>query len=236
MNVHHFADNILPQKTADCIVNQLRSYLYQGETLLLLSGGSVARDVYPFLAQALVKLPQLKNLMVALVDERFGEEDHQQSNMGVVTDSGLTSVIKKYGGKVVFPLALPDVSKNIYTVATAYNKELKKLFTQCQYALGILGIGADGHTAGIKPQLNRETFDTLFPNDLLAVGYVAKDFARITITPAALTKLTQIIAYARGQEKQLIIKRIQSQKSAEVYKYPTLLLKSHLQVDLFTDQ
>jgi 6-phosphogluconolactonase/glucosamine-6-phosphate isomerase/deaminase len=59
----------------------------------------------------------------------------------------------------------------------------------------IFGMGPDGHTAGIKPHSPA----VWSPN--LVADFVADDFERITITPAAIKKLDAAVVQISGQNK-----------------------------------
>src|SRR3990167_9165327 len=106
MIIHKFPTETIASETAQFIIQQLQLHVAVRPALLLLSGGSVGRQVAPILAQLLREIPQemVSKLTLGLVDERFGLPWHPESNMLVIKASGLVEVIARAGGEVVWPL------------------------------------------------------------------------------------------------------------------------------------
>ncbi|RJR16598.1 hypothetical protein C4579_00010 [Candidatus Microgenomates bacterium] len=225
----------LPQQTARFILQKLTRYLSQNDTLLLLSGGSVGKEVVPELVKLFQNNPQsLENLIVGLIDERFGQAWHEQSNMLLLQKSGLLSFLEsKHATFLPILTDEHDADWEAKRYENVLNTILEKVAGR---SIGILGIGADGHTAGIKPQPDQATFDGIFMQaNRLVVNYSGTDFERITLTPLALQKLTQIVVYAKGEEKREALEKLQNGKAEDVYKYPAILLQKHPRVELFSD-
>lgn len=177
------------------------------ETLLLLSGGSTPRDLYQLIAQEGRILPG----SVALVDERFGLSMHQQSNEQMIEETGLFDLFKKEGLSVATILAGPKFTRQ--ETARLYGVKIKKLFNDCSKAVAIVGIGEDGHTAGILP--NKEGFtNPLFGRELSGklVGHfedpLGEHKERITLTPFGLARVDIFIILAMGAEKKQALKRL----------------------------
>lgn len=106
-----------------------------------------------------------------------------------------------------------------------------------------LGIGADGHTAGILPFMQRGSFLELFvlTNDWVR-GYRHPETAnpypeRITPTiPFLLHEVDQIIAYAVSREKCAgAVGQLVQGSDEELHRFPALLLEEHPRAVLFTD-
>jgi len=225
----------LPQQTAQFIMQKLNTYLSQNDTLLLLSGGSVGKEMVPELVKLFQNSSQnLENLIVGLIDERFGQAWHEQSNMLLLKKSGLLSFLESK--HATFLPILTDEHGADWE-AKRYENVLGTILEKVAgRSIGVLGIGADGHTAGIKPQPDQATFDGIFMQaNRLVVNYSNVDFERITLTPLALLKLSQIVVYAKGEEKREALEKLQHGKTEEVYKYPGILLQKHVNIELFTE-
>lgn len=96
-------------------------------------------------------------------------------------------------------------------------------------SIGFFGIGADGHTSGIKP--HAFAMDT--PDYVAA--YQGEDFDRITTTPAAIASLDIVVAYATGAEKRPTHQRL-AHKTVTIADQPAQCLSRASRALLFTDQ
>lgn len=240
---HTFVSQEVAGKTADFTFHSLKKFLKSGPVLFLISGGSVGRDVAPVVFQRLQELPKssLGRLHVALVDERFGVPWHKESNMRLLRDVGVIDRQEKLGIKLFLPLV--DGSRSLERMSRDYNRVLVRLIALCkERSLGVFGVGSDGHTAGIKPfdsaqgkPVQEAQIRKLFEGRELVVGYTASDFSRITLTPAGIGKLGQVIIYAKGDEKRVALSQMLKGSKNLVFRYPAILFQSQPRVHLFTD-
>lgn len=182
-----------------------REWVYKNcdkSTLLLLSGGSTPKPLY----ETLAKEKKLNAGAVALVDERYGKPLHAQSNERMIEKTGLFACCKKKGISVYRILHGADIK----TTASKYDKTLAMLYAEFSKRIAILGIGSDGHVAGIAP--HREDFhNPLFDADqsLLVGSFIDPKpmdkggfGARVTITFAAIRKTTARLLLAFGENKK----------------------------------
>ncbi|MBI4079232.1 MAG: 6-phosphogluconolactonase [Candidatus Levybacteria bacterium] len=182
-----------------------REWVYKNcdkSTLLLLSGGSTPKPLY----ETLAKEKKLNAGAVALVDERYGFPFHNQSNEKMIRDTGLFSFCTKQK----IPVCKILHGKSIEQTAEDYNTQIIHLFSEFPKRIAILGIGSDGHIAGIAPQ--REDFhNPLFDadqNHLVGSFIDPKPMdkggfgARVTITFAAIRKTTARLLLAFGENKK----------------------------------
>lgn len=163
--------------------------------VLFLSGGSTPKSLYEILA----KEKKLRVGAVALVDERFGKKMHDSSNEKMIKKTGLIGFLKKQ--KIPFYSILEN--KSISKTSKVYEKQVLKLFKKYKNKVAILGIGADGHTAGIPaiPKISKKiildkTSQVAFYNDDEKYG------KRITITFNALENFDSLIVLVFGKEKK----------------------------------
>jgi 6-phosphogluconolactonase/glucosamine-6-phosphate isomerase/deaminase len=141
-------------------------------------------------AQRLAQLSSGKNLesiAVTLTDERYGPVGHADSNWQQLLYSGFV-----LPGAKLIPV-LNGASRT--ETARTYNKILEQELATVDYRIALLGLGADGHTAGILPHSPA----VLSPD--LVCAYDAGNFQRLTMTPRALAWLDEAVVYAVGENK-----------------------------------
>jgi len=201
---------------ATSILNKLNS---DKKVLFFVTGGSsvaVAVEVAKNLQKDSNK--NLKNLTVTLTDERYGPVDHFNSNYFKLKEKGFNLPEAK-----VIPI-LADDDLNITT--QKFNEVLKEEFEKAEYKIGLFGVGADGHTAGILPESEATHSENLVCN------YGTPVFLRITMTFKAIEKLDEVIVFTQGEEKMSIIKSLE--KNIDVIKQPAQILKKVPLLTIFT--
>jgi 6-phosphogluconolactonase/glucosamine-6-phosphate isomerase/deaminase len=161
------------------------------KTVLFLSGGATPKDFYTMLSQE-------EKLDVALVDERYGEKMHENSNEQMLQQSGLLGYLR-YTKTPFYPVLQKE--PGIEETAKQYDETLRFLFNGFQKSVGILGIGLDGHTAGIP--VNHE--ETPKEKGLLATTFY--DFPpphiyRISMTFHGLSMIDLLIVLVFGDGKK----------------------------------
>ncbi len=175
----------------------LKDYVDQN-SLLLLSGGSSPTLLYKFIA----KHRNISLGAVALIDERYGSLMHNNSNEKMISDTGL----KDYINKEETPFFRVLNGQGMEATVSEYEQTIKKLFQKFPKKLAIAGIGADGHTAGIKPGLE-------YDHNRLVVGYNDKDGGfgkRITLSFEALSKINKFIILIFGNSKKKALDKLPS--------------------------
>ncbi|MEN9407011.1 MAG: 6-phosphogluconolactonase [Candidatus Parcubacteria bacterium] len=110
-------------------------------TVLYLSGGRTPKELYTTLAKSEELLPGA----VAMVDERFGVPMHESSNEKMLRDSGLFRYIQMRD--IPFYPVLSGKKRSV--TADEYDQVVRTMLAQYQQHIAILGVGMDGHTAGI---------------------------------------------------------------------------------------
>lgn len=203
--------NLVKVKTKDEGLSLAKKILYKlidQKTVLFLSGGTTPGPLY----KSLSKEKNLKVGAVALVDERYGEPFHKESNERMIKDTGFLSCLEDVN--VRFYAALKK-GKDLAKTAKDYDKTVRYLLFSFPKSVGIFGIGSDGHTAGIAP--NRKNFQ----KDLF-VSYFddGKDFKsgfgkRITLTFKAMQLIDVLMVLAFGESKKIALEKMFSEGSLE---------------------
>lgn len=173
--------------------------------LLLVSGGSTIEIA----VQVRRKLARTSGLTVMQVDERFGPVGHSDSNWQQLIKAGFDRTNLKWQ-----PILR---NKDINKTSTEYRHDLAGAISGSDLVVGLFGIGADGHTAGILPG------SQAVHEQNLVSAYIAPDYERITITPAAIAKINLAIVYATGYEKATALQNLQ--KDLPVEAQPAQALK-----------
>ncbi|MBI3305930.1 6-phosphogluconolactonase [Candidatus Nomurabacteria bacterium] len=163
------------------------------------------------------------NLTVTLTDERFGRVGHKDSNWRELIERGFNLPEAKL---------LPVL--NIYTersrsmTTEKFNTIIGDELQKADYRIGLFGVGADGHTAGILP------LSAAVSAKEWACSYQAPKFERVTITSKTIDKLDEAVVWAQGREKWRVIKDI-IEKEIDLNLQPAQVLREVKRLTIFTD-
>jgi 6-phosphogluconolactonase len=185
--------------------------------LYLLSGGSSA--YIGVQALALVEESKRKNIVVALVDERFVPYDSPDSNAKLLKDLGILN----YASNFIEILAGDSVTDRTL-VAQRYQQKLLDAQADVDLVIAVLGVGSDNHTAGILPGIN---FDN---NSVAVVDYSSEKFERISISPSFFDSIDILFAYIEGEEKEAAVNELQVIHDS--VDYPAQLIKKAKQYEI----
>lgn len=196
-----------PDLAANFIAHKIKTRLEAGQTVAwLLSGGSA-------ITVAVLAARQLdgnnRKLTVSLVDERYGALRHSDSNWAQLEQAGFN-----VPGAKLEPIL---TGKSASETAQDYNHLADSLFKHNDYCIGLLGIGVDGHIAGIlpgSPAADAKDF---------ACFYIAPDYSRLTLTPKALIQLDEVVVYAVDETKRQALNELD--RSLDINEQPAQVLK-----------
>jgi 6-phosphogluconolactonase/glucosamine-6-phosphate isomerase/deaminase len=186
------------------------------KVIWFVSGGS-ALEVAALVAKKL-KGP-LSSLTVALVDERYGPTGHSSSNWQQLMDMGF-DLDSAQLEPILNNHSLAETTSN-------YNLLMEKLFAHSAYKIALLGLGTDGHTAGILPG------SPAVDSKELVVHYSTPEFERITLTSRALTCLDEAVVYVQGPTKYRALNDLA--KDLLLRDQPAQILKQIPKVIIFND-
>lgn len=189
---------IIKVKNADSGIDKAKSLLYRycnNQTALFLSGGSTPKTLY----QTLSKEQKLKVGAVALVDERFGLPMHQDSNEKMISDTGLFEYLRS----LKVPIETILNGKDIENAKKDYEDKIGNLFNNYKQKIAILGIGEDGHTAGI-PAGSYNSKDLVIKID----DFLSEFKKRITLTFTALEIMDKLIVLVFGDGKKWALEKM----------------------------
>jgi 6-phosphogluconolactonase/glucosamine-6-phosphate isomerase/deaminase len=239
------------------LAKEILYVLSDKRTMLYLSGGRTPTDLYKKLADE----EKLEAGAVGLVDERFGEKFHEHSNEKMLQDSGLLRYLQVKDMKF-YPIlnssprhsresGNPVGSGSRITVrddslrkqtAEEYDTTVRELNNVYQKSIGILGVGMDGHTAGIAG--NRHDFHNPLFNEDRKLLYVSEFDdpkgmfkERVSMTFLGLSMLDLNIVLVFGDDKKEALDKMFADGPEE--DVPSRFFKRHTIAEktlLITDQ
>lgn len=225
---HETADKIW-QKSAFILRRKIEEIFAEKKRILLLLSGGSAVSLYQELAANIDTLEIKPDfLAIAQVDERFHPENELKINSNAIEN---TKLIEKLGIKGIPFYKVPQTG-TMRESAFNYDKLIKKLFGIYDYKIAVLGIGSDGHTAGILRGYNSE-----WEKDRFVFGYENRgEFPqRITMTPKAFSFLDFGLLVAVGGEKISALEKILNKGSDDINNLPGLLIHRIKEVEVITD-
>lgn len=189
------------------------------QTALFLSGGTTPVPLY----QALAEDEVIKPAEVAMVDERL-----DRSNFGMIKMTGFIDYLERHGIK--FQPIIPEELKNHLSgvwrgetrmrssdwLAGRYDLIVGRLLSK--KAIAIMGIGDDGHTAGIVPSEDSEStygcnyFDSFKDLKSIEKGGFGE---RITMNFRGLYNMERFIVLAFGKRKKESLRKMFKKGSRE---------------------
>ena len=199
---------------------RLEQELKAGKSVLwLVSGGSnITASVH--LMQNLPDDTTAK-LTIMAVDERYGSVGHSDSNESQLLAAGFDAK-----QATLIQILQPDTSFK----ATAERFEIiaRQAFSENEIIIAQLGMGADGHIAGILPHS-----DAVSSPEFVA-AYVSGPYQRLTLTQHALKRLSAAYVLAFGADKQPALEQLTS-KLVPYADQPAQLLKELPEAYVFSD-
>jgi len=206
---------------ATVLTKRLERELSAGKRVLwLLSGGSnIAVEVAVL---NLLPVSLQPRLTIMLSDERYGRFGHKDSNMQLLYDAGFDP-----GSATILPVLTPE---NLPLEATAerYEQTVERAFAEADIIIAQLGIGPDGHVAGILPNSPAVAAHSL------VISYRTEQYQRITFTFDALKQcVVYAFVFGNGKREQLDILR---DKDLPLAEQPAQILKQIPESYVYNDQ
>jgi 6-phosphogluconolactonase/glucosamine-6-phosphate isomerase/deaminase len=207
-----------PEPVAEYIAGKIRERLASGKRVLWLVPGGSAIAVAVLASRKLAGAP-LANLAVTLTDERYGPVGHADSNMVQLEAAGFSLP----RARMLPVLAGEDLS----STTDAFDKLLHEEIDAADYVIGLFGIGADGHTAGMLPHT------AAVASARYAEGYASEKFTRVTMTARAIALVDEAVVYALGEAKWPVIEALE--RSVALARQPAQALKQTTTLAIFND-
>jgi 6-phosphogluconolactonase/glucosamine-6-phosphate isomerase/deaminase len=212
-----------PDNGAEALYQRINRQLKAKKRVLwLVSGGSnvaISVSVMKRFADA-----NLTYLAIALSDERYGPYDHPESNMHRLLQAGF----KPRGASMISMLAAGQPLP-LKQATSHYARILEYMLSKAQLTVAQLGIGEDGHIAGILPgSLAVKSPDSV-------VCYESSPFSRISIGFSTLKRVDAAYVFAFGKSKGSTLQSLRDQHLS-LNTQPAQILKQLPEVYVYSDQ
>lgn len=202
--------------------------------LFLTSGGSALKLV-EYIDPKIIT----KDFTISVLDERFSKEPNI-NNFAQLTKTQFFNQAKINGANFIKTMVQKD--ETLEQFANHFELELKNWKQSNPEGVVIItmGMGPDGHTAGIMPfPEDPELFKQLFCSENLVIGYDAKDKNEYPLrVTASITFLIEKIDYAiifvLGSNKRDALEKLFDEKVG-VETIPAKVIFEMKDVSLFTD-
>ena len=199
--LHEYAShkNLLEDLTRQVSEQLIQTIYASGTVSIALSGGSTPRQLYQRLSMCELPWGRVK---ISLVDERWVDEQHADSNARLVRETLLLN--KAAAGRFQ---GMKSATADAFLAQDAVSDLL--LRTVMPLDLVILGMGEDGHTAsffpgaaGLDEALRRDSRRVCCA--LLPQG---ASYARMSLTLVTLLSATHRLLYITGKAKRAVLER-----------------------------
>ncbi len=180
------------------IAGQLRTRLEaNAEAAFIVSGGSTPAGCFSHLSH---KQLDWHRVTVLLSDERWVAPDHADSNERMLRETLMVS-----RARYVRLLPYYDSANSVFERCNAFEDAFKRM--ALPFCSVLLGMGADGHFAGLFPGSEglSENLDPDSSRRCVEVTTPASPYARISLTLSALLESEEILLLIFGEEKRAVL-------------------------------
>ena len=214
-------------------LNKLLAENKKNPILLMLSGGS-AFNILVYINPEVLG----ENVTITMLDERFSQ-DEKVTNFGQLQKTQF--YMDAFEKECSFLGSVPRPKESLKAFTERRESSLRKWHEENPKGkiIATVGIGPDGHTAGIFPfPESPETFKFLFQGPNWVLGYDASEKnefkERVTITITFFKMIDEAIIYMTGEEKKPALDKLIS-KADDIQNLPALAIYEIKNVTIFTD-
>lgn len=204
--LHEFENQTALQETLSARLSRLISdrVAERGKASMALSGGSTPKALYQLLSQQ--PLPW-QSVTVSLVDERWVDEIHPQSNARLIKNT----LIKNHARRATF-IGMKTSHTDAFSAADSLSSILARQTLPLDMVL--LGMGLDGHTASLFPHAKGLT--SALASDCRQVCCAIQPrpgaddpvpLARMTLSLNTILSAHQRILYVIGKAKRQVLEK-----------------------------
>lgn len=223
---HHLI-NALVAECQDVLSEALSKH---GVATLLVSGGTTPAPLYEALSKTDLNWKKIK---IALVDERWVDNQHSASNEALIRRTLLIN-----NAKAAEFIGMKTAAAS----ATEGQKETEASYRKLPqpFSLAIVGMGSDGHTASLFPG-GEGTVDALrADNDNLTAAITAQqsevtgaNTERLSMTIAGLLKTERVIILFTGEDKLTVFNLAQKDGPVDELPIRALIHQDAVPVELY---
>lgn len=206
----------------ECLVNAIN---IRGEAHMAVSGGTTPVLLFEALAQSDIAW---EKVIVTLVDERWVEPSHSDSNEKLVR----THLLKSYGAKAKF-VALktsePDPATATLSLSATLIAEVLPL------DVAVLGMGEDGHTASFFSGATSllDALDLNLATACIAVKPPAAPHLRMTLSLASVLSAKRLFLHFVGEKKLHVFETARISEDASQLPVCAVLNQNQVDVEVY---
>ena len=235
MKIQRFADKEKTRANAQKALSVVFEKNKNAPILFLSSGGSALE-----LLEGLSLTNKKALITLGMLDDRFTDTDSEEvSNFLQLTKTKFFCEMLS-GGAMLIDTSVQS-NESLSDMAERFHASLQgwRMIHPSGVIIATMGIGADGHTAGIMSNMPKNKFGTFFENDeVYAVGYDTggngEHRARVTVTFPFLRMIDHALVYIVGAEKERALASIMSKKG-NLQETPARIMREMKDVSIFTD-
>ena len=205
---------------ADLTERLIKALSDDKSVLWLLSGGSNITASVQIIDS--ISMDLRTNLSVMLADERYGYVGHADSNWEQLLNAGFSTDNVRILPVLEKGLSLEDTIQK-------YDEMAKIELSNNDLIIAQLGIGSDGHIAGILPS------SPAVSNKYYVAGYEAQDYKRLTLTFKSLRQVSEAYVFAFGYTKKETLEKLRDTNTS-LAEQPSQILKELNEAYLYNDQ
>lgn len=216
--------------------------------LLLVSGGSALELLKEGMDDS--SLPEGERLTICALDDRVYNDPEINTYQRITANNSysLISQAKAHGAKFI-GTAMQEGEKGPFAVGKRVNDEVIQWLGGHPDGeiIATIGMGPDGHTAGVFPDNTRKFMreERMTGGQIVAnyyapeiVSHDVNEYARRVSATRMLLKKAKGIALVVGAEKQKLLARVLSQELTDenINELPALLWRDMRELSIFTSQ
>ena len=201
-----------------------------GAATLLVSGGTTPAPLYEALSKTELNWKKIK---IALVDERWVDQENSASNEALIRRTLLIN-----NAKAAEFTGMKTSAKTAKAGQAETEENYRKL--PQPFSLAIVGMGPDGHTASLFPHAkgladalkadSEQITATISANQSEVTG---PNTERLTLTASALMKTERVIILFTGEDKLAVFSAAQKEGPVEDMPIRVLLHQEQVPVELY---
>ena len=214
----------------NCQEHLAKALAENGAISFMVSGGGTPAPLYEALSLSDLDWKQIN---IALVDERWVDSNHSASNEALIYRTLLINHAKQASFTGMKTQAA-SASEGCAETEMLY-RALPKPF-----ALSILGMGSDGHTASLFPHADGLSATLVEKSKQLTAAIVAKqsevtgpNTERLTLTLAGLLQSERLIILITGKEKLAVFREAMNEGAIEDMPIRSILRQNKVPVELY---
>lgn len=233
MKINRFSSKAEAAASAGEALTQLLTDYRKAPILILLSGGS-ALAMLDYIGSGSLG----ENLTISVLDERMSE-DSAINNFAQLQKTDFYKTAFDAGCSFFGTLPRPGESPQALQKRWEHNLRAWHTENPSGKIFATLGMGQDGHTAGIFPFAeDAKKFKQLFQVDNWTAAYQAlgksRYSQRVTATLSFFALIDHAIAFVCGAEKQARLKQVLA-KQGKINELPALGWREIKKVEVYTD-